>query len=157
MKTYREILSEGKKLDLAGLQKMVKGLDGNEAKKWGDVVNLLKVKDSAKKAALKRAGKIISSMDTAARDYGDKFIPGDILDQMGLNENSNDDADLEFVAGQFINDEASSDKEMVTHLTKQTGLDPKVIKKLVKGARSKVLAMPLSSYDKIHAVLKKYL
>lgn len=74
-----------------------------------------------------------------------------------LKEGASDDTDLEYIAGQFINDEASSDKEMVAHLTKETGLDPKSIKKMVKGARSKVLAMPLSSADKIIAILKKHM
>lgn len=83
MKTFRQILTE-KKLDLAGLQKMIGGLDGAEAENWKKVIKLLKVKDSTKKTALKTAGKIISKMDTATRDYGDKFIPNDILDQMGL-------------------------------------------------------------------------
>jgi predicted DsbA family dithiol-disulfide isomerase len=74
-----------------------------------------------------------------------------------LKENSSDDTDLEFVADQFVNDEDSSDKEMVAHLTKETGLDPKAIKKMVKGARTKVLNKPLASTDDHVKMLKKYM
>jgi predicted DsbA family dithiol-disulfide isomerase len=74
-----------------------------------------------------------------------------------LKEGASDDTDLEFVADQFVNNENASDKEMVSHITKETGLDPKAIKKMVKGCRTKVMNKPMASTDDHVKMLKKYM
>jgi F0F1-type ATP synthase delta subunit len=69
---------------------------------------------------------------------------------------SNSDlADLEFIAMQFSNDENSSDKEMIAHLTSETGLSKSDITKLVKKGRGEFLKNPLMSMDKEMALLQK--
>jgi predicted DsbA family dithiol-disulfide isomerase len=74
-----------------------------------------------------------------------------------LKEGASDDSDLEFVVDQFVNNENASDKELISHISKETGLDPKAIKKMVKGARTKMMNKPLASTDNQVAMLRKYM
>jgi len=74
-----------------------------------------------------------------------------------LKEGASEDTDLEFVADQFVNVENSTDKEMIDHLTAETGLDKKVITKMVKKERTNFMNKPLASVDSQVKILRKYL
>lgn len=65
--------------------------------------------------------------------------------------------DYEFVIMQLKNDEFSSDKEMVDHLSNQTKFDKKKIEKLVKNVRGEFLKNTLMDTTKSLKLVKKYI
>lgn len=66
-------------------------------------------------------------------------------------------SDLEFIADQLTNDESSSDKEMIDHLSSETKFDKSKISKLVKKERSYFLKGTMIKTEDAIKRIKKYL
>jgi len=63
----------------------------------------------------------------------------------------------QFIAYQLTNDESSTDKEMIDHLSKETKIDKAKISKLVKKERDYFLKGMLIKTEDAVKVIKKYL
>lgn len=167
MKTFVEILQEAKTVDF----KIMSNNDRFDAEDVAREVSgaLKKFMTSLSKGkTVKLTKKMADSLVGQLYDYQRKYPdhPDSIRaieDELrfgkvqSLSEGASEDSDLEFVADQFVNNENASDKEMVDHLTAETGLDKNAIKKMVKKERTNFMNKPLASTDTQVKILRKYL
>jgi len=66
-------------------------------------------------------------------------------------------SDLEFIVDQLTNDESSTDKEMIAHLSSETKIDKNKISKLVKKERNYFLKGSMIKTEDAIKRIKKYL
>ncbi len=68
---------------------------------------------------------------------------------------------MQFIASQLVNDETSSDKEMLAHLVKElsgdyykgSGIDKKILRRIIKKLRLKVIKSPLMQTADIYQMI----
>lgn len=71
-----------------------------------------------------------------------------------LNESSK--RAIDFIMGQLMNDESSSDAEMILHLSQETHVPIAKISKLVKTERNRFLSSGIIPYEEARKIIKKY-
>jgi hypothetical protein len=64
---------------------------------------------------------------------------------------------IDFIMGQLMNDESSSDAEMILHLSQETHIPIAKISKLVKAERNNFLKDTMMSKDVAMKIVKKYI